>query len=61
MQNDAGTWFYSYYDGRKTVRKKVNMVKDNDWGGYFFWETSYDTFDNPETSLMLAAYDEFCK
>lgn len=61
MQNDAGTWFYSYYNGRPTVRKKVNMVKDNGWGGYFFWETSYDTFDNPETSLMLTAYREFMK
>lgn len=57
MQNDSGTWFYSYYNGRPTVRKKVKMVKDNDWGGYFFWETSYDTFDNPETSLMLTAYN----
>lgn len=62
MQNDAGTWFYSYYNGRPTVRRKVKMVKDNDWGGYFFWETSYDTFDNPETSLMLTAYNEmFCQ
>jgi len=45
-----------YYNGRKTVREKVNFCKEKKTGGYFFWEAGQDTHD--DTSLMKAAFEE---
>lgn len=48
-----------YYNGRKTIRKKVAYCLEKGVGGYFFWEAGQDKFD--DRSLIKAAYDEVCE
>ncbi|GEM_PF-1181027 len=51
--------FTIYYNGRPTVRKKVDFCKDNGCGGYFFWEAGQDLTDS--RSLLRAASAEALK
>lgn len=44
-----------FYDGKVTIKKKVEWLMDQGMGGYFFWESSYDTYG--EHSLIRTAYD----
>lgn len=45
-----------YYNGRNTVRKKVRFAKENNLGGYFFWEQGEDSYDG--RSLIKCAFQE---
>lgn len=49
----SGGAYTIYYNGRETIKKKVDFLKEKETGGYFFWEAGQDVTD--ERSLIIAA------
>ena len=49
----SGGAYTIYYNGRPTVRRKVEFLMEKNAGGYFFWEAGQDVTD--ERSLLRTA------
>ncbi|HYF64280.1 MAG TPA: glycosyl hydrolase family 18 protein [Herpetosiphonaceae bacterium] len=59
---DSDTCFYGgatqYYNGRPTIRAKVDLMKSKAGGGIMIWELSQDTAPGSSDSLLKTLYDQ---